>query len=84
MTFCALIKEQFPDIHVTVGGNTVTRFRDVLPDTTKLFALFDSAIVYEGETALLRLVEGIANGTERCCDWSKVLQMERSSRMYRI
>ena len=64
MTFCAMIKEQFPDIHVTIGGNTVTRFRDVLPDTPKLFALFDSAIVYEGETALLRLVEGIANGTE--------------------
>ena len=64
MTFCALIKEQFPGIHVTIGGNTVTRFRDVLPDTPRLFALFDSAIVYEGETALLRLVEGIANGTE--------------------
>ncbi len=64
MTFCALIKEQFPDIHVTIGGNTVTRFRDVLPNIPKLFALFDSAIVYEGETALLRLVEGIANGTE--------------------
>ncbi len=64
MTFCAMIKEQFPDIHVTIGGNTVTRFRDVLPDTPKLFALFDSAIVYEGETALLRLVEGIANGTD--------------------
>ncbi len=64
MTFCALIQEQFPGIHVTIGGNTVTRFRDVLPDTPKLFALFDSAIVYEGETALLRLVEGIANGME--------------------
>lgn len=64
MTFCAMIKEQFPDIHVTIGGNTVTRFRDVLSDIPKLFALFDSAIVYEGETALLRLVEGIANGTE--------------------
>ena len=59
MTFCALIKEQFPDIHVTIGGNTVTRLREVLPDTPKLFALFDSAIVYEGETALLRLVEAI-------------------------
>ena len=64
MTFCALIKEQFPDIHVTIGGNTVTRFRDVLPNTPKLFALFDSAIVYEGETALLRLVDAIANGKE--------------------
>jgi anaerobic magnesium-protoporphyrin IX monomethyl ester cyclase len=64
MTFCALIKEQFPDIHVTIGGNTVTRFRDVLPTLPKLFALFDSAIVYEGETALLRLVEGIVNGAD--------------------
>ncbi len=64
MTFCALIKEQFPDIHITIGGNTVTRFRDVLPDTPKLFALFDSAIVYEGETALLRLMDAVANGTE--------------------
>ena len=64
MTFCALIKEQFPGIHITIGGNTVTRFRDVLPNTPKLFALFDSAIVYEGETALLRLVEGIANETD--------------------
>ncbi|HBP87931.1 MAG TPA: radical SAM protein [Nitrospirales bacterium] len=61
MTFCALIKEQFPDIHVTIGGNTVTRLREVLPDIPKLFALFDSAIVYEGETALLRLVEAIGS-----------------------
>src|SRR5690606_3059960 len=61
MTFCALIKEQFPDIHVSIGGNTVTRLREVLPDTPKLFALFDSAIVYEGETALLRLLEAIGS-----------------------
>ena len=27
MTFCALIKQQFPNIHVTIGGNTVTRLR---------------------------------------------------------
>ena len=62
MTFCALIKEDFPNIHVTIGGNTVTRFRDVLPNIPDLFALFDSAIVYEGETALLQLVDAIANG----------------------
>jgi anaerobic magnesium-protoporphyrin IX monomethyl ester cyclase len=61
MTFCALIKEQFPHIHVTIGGNTVTRLREVLPDTPKLFALFDSAIVYEGETALLQLVEALGS-----------------------
>lgn len=64
MTFCALIKEHFPSIHVTIGGNTVTRLRDVLPDMPKLFALFDSAVVYEGETAFLQLIEAIGAGRD--------------------
>jgi len=59
MTFCALIKQYFPHIHVTIGGNTVTRLRDVLPDKPELFALFDSAVIYEGETAFLQLVEAV-------------------------
>jgi anaerobic magnesium-protoporphyrin IX monomethyl ester cyclase len=58
MTFCALIKQQFPHIHVTIGGNTVTRLRDVLPQSP-LFQFFDSAVVYEGETAFLQLVEAV-------------------------
>jgi radical SAM family protein len=58
MTFCALIKEHFPHIHVTIGGNTVTRLRDVLPQSP-LFQYFDSAVVYEGETAFLQLVEAV-------------------------
>jgi anaerobic magnesium-protoporphyrin IX monomethyl ester cyclase len=62
MTFCALIKEHFPHIHVTVGGNTITRLRDVLPDKPELFAHFDSAVVYEGETAFLQLVEAVGAG----------------------
>src|SRR5207253_5617317 len=62
MTFCALIKQQFPNIHVTIGGNTVTRLRDVLPDNQKLFALFDSAVMYEGETAFLQLVAAVGAG----------------------
>jgi anaerobic magnesium-protoporphyrin IX monomethyl ester cyclase len=62
MTFCALIKQHFPNIHVTIGGNTVTRLRDVLPDKPELFALFDSAVVYEGETAFLQLVEAVGAG----------------------
>ena len=64
MTFCALIKEQFPNIHVTIGGNTVTRLRDVLPSMSNLFAFFDSAVVYEGETAFLQLVEAVGAGRE--------------------
>ncbi|MEK7797935.1 MAG: radical SAM protein, partial [Nitrospirota bacterium] len=62
MTFCALIKRHFPHIHVTIGGNTVTRLRDVLPNKPQLFALFDSAVVYEGETAFLQLVEAVGAG----------------------
>lgn len=58
MTFCALIKQHFPHIHVTIGGNTVTRLRDVLPQSP-LFSYFDSAVVYEGETAFLQLVETV-------------------------
>jgi hypothetical protein len=58
MTFCTLIKQQFPNIHVTIGGNTVTRLRDVLPQSP-LFQFFDSAVVYEGETAFLQLVEAV-------------------------
>ena len=58
MTFCALIKEQFPRIHITIGGNTVTRLRDVLP-RSPLFQYFDSAVVYEGETAFVQLVSAV-------------------------
>jgi hypothetical protein len=58
MTFCALIKQYFPHIHVTIGGNTVTRLRDVLPQSP-LFQYFDSAVVYEGETAFVQLVSAV-------------------------
>jgi anaerobic magnesium-protoporphyrin IX monomethyl ester cyclase len=58
MTFCALIKQHFPHIHVTIGGNTVTRLRDVLPQSP-LFQYFDSAVVYEGETAFVHLVSAV-------------------------
>ena len=57
-TFCSLIKQQFPHIHVTIGGNTVTRLRDVLPQSP-LFQYFDSAVVYEGETAFVQLVSAV-------------------------
>ena len=63
MTFCSMIKEQFPNIHITIGGNTVTRLRDILPKTSNLFSLFDTVIMYEGETAFLQLINAI--GTDR-------------------
>lgn len=69
MTFCKMIKQEFPDIHVTVGGNVITRLKEDLPKQEQFFTqVFDSAILYEGEHALVWLLEALAG--ER--DWEKV------------
>ncbi len=60
LTFCKMIKETFPLIHVVVGGNVITRLQDELPNQKRFFTeLFDSAILYEGEHALLWLIEAL-------------------------
>lgn len=69
LTFCKMIKETFPEIHVTVGGNVITRLQEELPNHERFFAsIFDSAILYEGEHALLWLLEALAGERE----WSSV------------
>jgi anaerobic magnesium-protoporphyrin IX monomethyl ester cyclase len=61
LTFCRMIKEAFPQIHVTVGGNIITRLQEELPSHERFFTtVFDSAIMYEGEHALLWLLEALA------------------------
>ena len=61
LTFCKMIKSAFPHIHVTVGGNVITRLQEEIPKKKEFFTtLFDSAIMYEGEHALLWLLEAIA------------------------
>ncbi|MDE3018377.1 MAG: radical SAM protein, partial [Nitrospirota bacterium] len=63
LTFCKMVKEAFPDIHVTVGGNVITRLQEELPHHERFFAeVFDSAIMYEGEHALLWLLDALAGG----------------------
>lgn len=63
-TFCKMIKEDFPDVHITLGGNIITRIRDVLPDIPALWEYFDSAVVYEGENAFLKLVNAVENNAD--------------------
>jgi len=63
-TFCKMIKEEFPATHITLGGNIITRIRDMLPGMENLWEMFDSAIVYEGESAYLKLTEAIKNGDD--------------------
>ena len=60
-TFSKMIKEKYPDVHITIGGNIVTRIRDELKIQDKLFGYIDSAILYEGENAYLQLVDAVEN-----------------------
>jgi radical SAM superfamily enzyme YgiQ (UPF0313 family) len=61
-TFCKMIKEQSPQTHITIGGNIVTRLRDAIKESKGLFELFDTAILYEGESAFLQLVDALGKG----------------------
>ena len=47
-------------IHITVGGNIITRLQEELPKQERFFTeIFDTAIMYEGEHALLWLLEAL-------------------------
>ena len=65
LTFCKMIKEAFPDIHITVGGNIITRIQEDLLKHERFFTeVFDSAIMYEGEHAFLWLLEALRGKRE--------------------
>jgi anaerobic magnesium-protoporphyrin IX monomethyl ester cyclase len=60
LTFCRMIKETFPNVHVVVGGNVITRLQEELPKHERFFTeVFDTAILYEGEHALLWLIDAL-------------------------
>jgi anaerobic magnesium-protoporphyrin IX monomethyl ester cyclase len=60
LTLCRLIKQANPDIHLTIGGSIFTRLVDNLRRCPSLFDLTDDFIVFEGETALLELVNQLS------------------------
>jgi anaerobic magnesium-protoporphyrin IX monomethyl ester cyclase len=59
MTLAYLLKESRFSCHVTIGGPHVTMLREQLRRVPALFDLFDSAIVFDGEKPLLRLLEAL-------------------------
>lgn len=59
MTLAYLIKRAGLSCHITVGGPHITMLREELPRVTALFDLLDSAVVFDGEKPLLRLVEAL-------------------------
>lgn len=64
MTLAFLIKDAGLPCHVTVGGPHISMLREQLPQVPALFGLIDSAVVFDGEVALLRLTEALAAGKD--------------------
>jgi radical SAM superfamily enzyme YgiQ (UPF0313 family) len=66
LTFCKMIKEAFPQVHIVVGGNVITRLQEELPKHERFFTeVFDAAILYEGEHALLWYLEALNGERDR-------------------
>src|SRR5207247_5060583 len=50
LTFCKMIKEAFPRVHITVGGNLIPRLQEELPNRDLFFTgVFGSALLYSCE-----------------------------------
>ncbi len=82
ITFATLIKEAFPDIHVTVGGNIITRLKDEFAKKPHFFGkAFDSMITYEGEHALVWLVEALA-GKRKMSEVSNLIYKDEEGQMH--
>ncbi len=64
MTLAYLIKQVGVSSHIVVGGPHISMLREQLPKTPALFDLFDSALVFEAEGALLRLTEVLDEGRD--------------------
>lgn len=62
LTLGLLIKKRLPGVHVVLGGQWVTLYREQLKRRDALFACFDSLVVFEGETPLYELCRGLAAG----------------------
>lgn len=64
LTLANLIKNSSPDTHINIGGSVFTRLINEISHNNKLFSVFDSVIVHEGETALLNLIKHLNNEFE--------------------
>ena len=62
LTLAAMVKAFDRDIHIVVGGKMVTCWREQLPKSLGLWSVFDSAVVYAGESPLLQLIERLEGG----------------------
>lgn len=62
LTLAYRLKQVMPGVHIVIGGIHFTNLRDNLSRNFELFSLFDSVVLFEGETALTRLVDCLEKG----------------------
>jgi hypothetical protein len=62
LTLAYLLKRAIKNVHIVIGGTYFTNLRENLIHNTRLFSLVDSIILYEGETALTKLVDCLESG----------------------
>jgi anaerobic magnesium-protoporphyrin IX monomethyl ester cyclase len=62
------LRRRMPELHVTVGGPALTQMFLRLDDATtaRVLGPFSSAVVYEGELALLDMVRALEKGEDPC------------------
>lgn len=60
-TLAKVIKATLPDTKVVIGGSFMSSVADKLPNCPGLFSLADYVVLYEGEQALLRLLDCLEN-----------------------
>jgi len=63
-TFASLIRKMYPDIHICLGGATLTEVAFRIRKNPCLHGFFDSMITGPGEHAFCRLIEQVEKGKD--------------------
>lgn len=61
-TLSHIVKQRFPDIHVTMGGSMICHLSHYLKHKRKMFYLVDSFLPYEADESIVKLVRIVEKG----------------------
>jgi hypothetical protein len=62
LTLSRMVREEFPETHVVLGGAAVADIRDRIARNPRLWELIDSLVYGPGEIAFMELVEALEGG----------------------
>ncbi|MGC1121329.1 MAG: radical SAM protein [Candidatus Methanofastidiosia archaeon] len=62
VTLATLLRAKAPHLHITLGGNILSRFADEPSKFARLFTLVDSIVLFDGEPALPVLLDRLETG----------------------